>query len=141
MLESVEAGADAVLLLAVCLPDPLLGELRACAAEHGLAVLLEVHDEAELERALAVEPDCLGVNARDLRSFEIDLRTVEDLLPRIPAPFVRVAESGVRGIDELRRVRAAGADAALVGTALMRAADPGATLAAWRTALDWEELP
>jgi len=135
VLESVAAGADAVLLLAVCLPDPLLGELRACAAECGLAVLLEVHDERELERALAVAPDCVGVNARDLRSFAIDLGTVERLLPRVPETAVRVAESGIHGEEQLRRVRAAGADAALVGTALMRADDPGGQLAAWRAAL------
>ncbi|RMH01636.1 MAG: indole-3-glycerol-phosphate synthase [Planctomycetota bacterium] len=135
VLESVAAGADAVLLLACCLPDPLLGELRACAAECGLAVLLEVHDEAELERAVAVEPDCLGVNARDLRSFAVDLGTVERLLPRIPAGPLKVAESGIHGPTELRRVRAAGADAALVGTALMRTVDPAAELRAWRAAL------
>ncbi len=135
VLESLAAGADAVLLLAVCLPDPLLGELRACAAECGLAVLLEVHDEAELERALAVEPDCLGVNARDLRDFRVDLGTVERLLPRVPTGTLRVAESGLAGPGDLRRVRAAGADAALVGTALMRAADPAAALRGWRAAL------
>ncbi len=138
VLESLAAGADAVLLLAVCLPDPLLGELRACAAECGLAVLLEVHDEAELERALAVEPDCLGVNARDLRDFRVDLGTVERLLPRVPAGTLRVAESGLAGPADLRRVRAAGADAALVGTALMRAADPAAELRGWRAALAGE---
>lgn len=137
VLESVAMGAEAVLLLAVCLPDPLLGELRQVAREAGLAVLLEVHDERELERALAVEPDCLGVNARDLTSFQVNLATVERLLPLIPrsprSPErpLRVAESGIRGLEELRRVRAAGAHAALVGEALMRADSPRVTLQSW----------
>lgn len=135
VLESVAMGADAILLLAVCLPDPLLGELRQCAAEAGLAVLLEVHDELELERALPHMPDALGVNARDLKTFHVDLATVEGLLPRVPAGIARVAESGVDGLAALRRVQAAGADAALVGEALMRSADPSATLAGWREAL------
>ena len=135
VLESVAMGADAILLLAVCLPDPLLGELRACAAEAGLAVLLEVHDAAELERALPLRPDAMGVNARNLKTFEVDLATVEELLPRVDAGILKVAESGVQGLEQLQRVRAAGADAALVGEALMRAADPAATLRGWKAAL------
>lgn len=136
VLESVAMEADAVLLLAVCLEGSLLGELRAAAGECGLAVLVEVHDEAELERAAAVAPDCLGVNARDLATFQVDPAIVARLLPRIPAGPVRVAESGLRAAADLRRVRDAGADAALVGESLMRAADPAATLREWRTALD-----
>lgn len=131
VLESVALGADAVLLLAVCLDGGLLGELRAVAREVGLATLVEVHDERELERALAVEPDCVGVNARDLTSFVVDLATVERLLPAVPLGPLRVAESGVRGPAELRRVQRAGADAALVGEALMRDGDPRRTLRAW----------
>ena len=123
-------------LQAVCLPDPLLGELRELARELGLAVLVEAHDERELERAVDVAPDGIGVNARDLKTFEVDLANVERLLPRVPASIVRVAESGVRGIDELLRVRAAGAHAVLVGEALMRAGSPEETLRAWREALD-----
>ncbi len=136
VLESALAGCEAVLLLAVCLEDAALAELRVLAGELGLAVLLEVHDETELERALAVAPDCLGVNARDLGSFRVDLGVVERLLPRVPAGLLRVAESGIRGPAELRRVRAAGADAVLVGEALMRSADPAATLQGWREAVD-----
>jgi len=135
LLESVEMGADAVLLLAVCLPGGLLGELRALAEELGLAVLLEVHDEEELERALEVRPDCLGVNARNLTTFEVDLGTVETLLPRIGGDCLGIAESGIRGVEELRRVRASGADAALVGEALMRCGDPENLLREWRRAL------
>ena len=136
VLESLEMGAEAVLLLANCLDDALLGELRHLAGECGLAVLLEVHDEGELERALAVEPDCVGVNARDLETFLVDLATVEVLLPQIPERYVRVAESGLRRLPDLERVRRAGADAVLVGEALMRAADPAALLRQWRRALD-----
>jgi len=136
VLESVAFGADALLLLAVALPDPLLGELRAAAREAGLAVLLEVHDERELERALAVEPDCLGVNARDLRTFGVDLGQVERLLPLVPPGPRKVAESGIHGIADLRRALAAGADAVLVGEALMRAGSPQATLEEWRRAID-----
>jgi len=135
-LESLGMGADCVLWLAVCLPDPLLGELRQAAHEAGLAVLLEVHDEAELERALAVNPDCLGVNARNLKTFEVDLGNVERLLAAVPAGPLLVAESGIKGPDELRRVMRAGAHAALVGEALMRAGSPEETLRAWRRELD-----
>lgn len=132
VLESVEAGADAVLLLAVCLPDPLLGDLRALAAELGLAVLLEVHAPEELERAIAAEPDCLGVNARDLTTFEIDLAHIEEMMPAIPDRFVRVAESGIRDAVDVARVARVGADAVLVGETLMLADDPAATIRSFR---------
>lgn len=139
VMRSVAMGADAVLLLAVCLDDAELRDMRDAARDLGLAVLLEVHDADELERALRVEPDCVGVNARDLRTFEVDLAVPETLLPRIPAEFVRVAESGIRHAADAARMRAAGADAVLVGETLMRAADPGALLSAWREGRDPEE--
>ncbi len=135
LYETCLAGADAVLLIAAILPDPRLRALRELARELGLAVLLEVHDERELERALVFEPEALGVNARDLTSLEVDLATVERLLPRVPAAVLKVAESGIRGVDDLRRVRAAGANAVLVGETLIRAADPALLLASWREAL------
>lgn len=135
VLESLPAGADAVLLIAECLPGALLSELRAVAREAGLAVLIEAHDAPQLERAIAAEPDCVGVNARDLRSFRTDLERAAELLKTIPARFLRIAESGIHAVDHLRRVRAAGADAALVGTALMQAADPESLLRGWRTFL------
>jgi indole-3-glycerol phosphate synthase len=135
VLEAAAFGADAVLLLPCILEQPVLEELHACARELGLAALVEVHDESELERALALEPELVGVNARDLATFQVDLATVERLLPRVPRGALRVAESGIHGLDDLRRVRAAGADAALVGEALMRASDPAATLRTWREAL------
>ncbi|MFT7676461.1 MAG: indole-3-glycerol phosphate synthase [Planctomycetota bacterium] len=137
VLESVGMGADAILLMAVCLPGQQLQELRSLAAEAGLATLVEAHNEEELERSLAVDPDLIGINARDLTSFVVDVANIERLLPLVPEGGpVRVAESGVRGLEELRRVRAAGADAALVGEALMRTGDPAETLRQWREALD-----
>lgn len=135
VIESVPMGADAVLLLAVCLDDVQLMDMREAARDLGLAVLLEVHDDAELERALRVEPDCLGVNARDLTTFEVDLATPERLIPKVPERFIRVAESGIQASHDALRMRDVGADAVLVGEALMRATDPGAVLAQWRSEL------
>lgn len=132
VVESVAMGADAILLLAVVLDDAQLRDMRDAARDLGLAVLLEVHDESELERGLAVKPDCLGVNARDLRTFHVDLAVPEALIPRIPSEIVRVAESGIQDADSAARMRSAGADAVLVGEALMRSGDPTATLADWR---------
>lgn len=134
--ESAAAGADAVLLLAVCLPDARLEEMTCLAQEHDMAVLLEVHDEEELARALAVQPDCIGINARDLRSFAIDLQTTLRLLPQVPERFVRIAESGLEDLEDLHAVRHAGADAALIGSALMRAPH---LLADWTRRLAEEE--
>ena len=132
VVESVAMGADAILLLAVCLDDSQLKDMRDAARDLGLAVLLEVHDEAELERGLRVQPDCLGINARDLRTFEVDLAVTERLLPMVPEGVVRVAESGIHRPEDALRMLRAGADAALVGEALMKSADPSATLRAWR---------
>ncbi len=115
--------------------EDVASAIAAGASALGLAALVEVHDDEELERALAVEPDLVGINARDLTTFTIDLATVERLLHQVPARFVRVAESGIATVSDLRRVRAAGADAALVGEALMRAGDAEATLRGWKEAL------
>jgi indole-3-glycerol phosphate synthase len=137
--ESCLFGADAVLLLAAILQPGELATLRNIARDLGLAVLLEVHDERELDLAASLEPELLGINARDLATFEVDLATVERLLPLAPAgpkAPILVAESGIRGIDDLRRVRAAGAEAVLVGEALVRSGDAGKTLAEWKAALD-----
>jgi len=117
------------------LDDATLVRLRALAKEYGIAVMLEVHDERELERALPLEPELIGVNARDPRTLQTDLAVVERLLPRVPKGVLRVAEGGLRGTDDLKRARAAGADVALVGEALVKSADPAATLRAWKDAL------
>jgi indole-3-glycerol phosphate synthase len=135
LYETCLFGADAVLLIAAILTDSELRALRECARGLGLAVLLEVHDELELERALSVEPELLGVNARDLRTLSVDLSTVERLLPRMPKGPLKVAESGIRTLADLRRVRAAGADAVLIGETLIRSADPAALLQSWRESL------
>jgi len=132
VLESVAAGADAILLLAVCLPPTLLLELRQLAAECGLAVLLEIHAPGELEIALEAQPDCLGVNARNLTTFEVDLAQIEMLLPQVPDKMVKVAESGIRTRADAQRVEQAGADAILVGEALMRSGDPAQAIRALR---------
>jgi len=135
LLESARHGADAVLLLASILEPGVLRDLRGRARDLGLAVLLEVHDERELDLALPLEPDLLGVNARDLRTFAVDLATVERILPLVPDGPIRVAESGIRSLADVCRVRDAGADAVLVGEALVRDADPAATLRSWKEAL------
>jgi indole-3-glycerol phosphate synthase len=137
LLESAHHGADAVLLLAAILEPPALRDLRERARDLGLAVLLEVHDERELDLALPLEPELLGVNARDLRTFVVDLATVERLLPLVPRSSngpIFVAESGIRALADVRRVRDAGADAILVGEALVRDANPAATLRSWKEA-------
>jgi indole-3-glycerol phosphate synthase len=135
VLEGSSFGADAVTLIAAILDDATLARLRALAKEYGIAVMLEVHDERELERALALEPELLGVTARDLRTLQTDLAVVERILPAVPKGILRVACDGLGTIDDLKRVRAAGADVALVGEALGEAADPAATLREWKGAL------
>jgi len=135
VLESGTYGADAITLIAKILDDATLARLRTLAREQGLAVLLEVHDERELERALPLEPELLGVNARDRRTMAMDLHAFERLLPRVQKPTLRVALSGLASADDLLRARAAGADVALIGGALMKADDPAATLGAWKSAL------
>jgi indole-3-glycerol phosphate synthase len=120
-------GADCVLLIMACLEDPAARELAAAAGEHGLDVLVEVHDEAELERALALPPALLlGVNNRDLRTLEVNLATFERLAPLVPGDRLLVAESGLHRHADLLRMAEAGARAFLVGESLMREADVAA---------------
>ena len=135
VLESALHGADAILLIVACLDGGLLGELRAAAGEHGLAVLVEIHGPDELDRALEIHPDCLGVNARNLKTLEIDPEAAAELLARVPEGSLKVAESGVSDLDDLLSARASGADAALVGTTLMREDEPLPLLASWVQAL------
>jgi len=123
------AGADAILLIVRALPPALLGELLATARRLGMDALVEVHSEAECETALAAGALVIGVNHRDLATFAIDLGLTARLRPRVPASVVLVAESGLRTTDDVRRVVGDGADAILVGEALMREADPGGALA------------
>jgi len=128
--ESRTLGADCILLIAACLADAQLAELEACAHELGMAVLVEVHDATELERALRLKTPLVGVNNRNLRTFEVSLQTTLSLLPRLPQGRLLVAESGILAVADVRRLRAAGVEAFLVGEAFMRAPDPGAALAA-----------
>jgi len=122
------AGADAVLLIAAVLDDDALADLLAYAHNLGMAALVETHDEREISRAVASGANVIGVNCRDLRNFSTDVSLLEGLVGKIPDGCVRVAESGMHTADAIRRARSAGADAFLVGTALMRAPRPGEKL-------------
>jgi indole-3-glycerol phosphate synthase len=121
--EAVLAGADAILLIVAALDDRQLAALGAYAEERGLSALVEVHDRLELERALASGASIVGVNNRDLKTLEVDSRTSFELLPLVPSGTVTVAESGFSRSEEVAALRDAGADAVLIGEALMRAAD------------------
>lgn len=123
------AGAAAVLLIVAALSDEELAGLASAAAEAGLDTLVEVHDDDELERALRVDPTVVGVNARDLRTFEVDRDAFARLRPRMPEGVVAVAESGIRGPDDVRRAADQGADAVLVGESLVTCDDPAAAVA------------
>ncbi|MCP9484761.1 MAG: hypothetical protein MSC30_02780 [Gaiellaceae bacterium MAG52_C11] len=123
-----EAGADAVLLLLRDLDDGQTATLLALAGELGLDTLVEAHDAAELERAIALGAPVIGINARDLATFEIDRATQLDLVARIPADRIAIAESGISNRAQGAAAELAGADAILVGSALMRAPDPAAKL-------------
>ena len=125
-------GADAVLLIVAALDHGELAAFRALAAEVGLAALVEVHDEAELDRALAAGADLVGVNQRDLRTFEVDRQRAVSLAGRMPADVVKVAESGVRDEQDVRALRAAGYDAVLVGESLVTSGDPAGAVRALR---------
>ena len=127
-MEARANGADAVLLLANVLDAAELSALYARSREMDLDVLCEVHDESELDRALAAGCDLIGVNSRNLRTFEIDLNTPLRLAARMPAGVFKVAESGIHSCADLQHLRAAGFQAFLMGEALMRAAQPGEAL-------------
>ena len=129
VVEARALGADCILLIAACLDDALMADLEACALALGLDVLVEVHDAAELERALRLKTLLVGVNNRNLKTFEVSLDTTIGLLPQVPADRLLVTESGILAPADVQRMRAAGVHAFLVGEAFMRAADPGAALA------------
>jgi indole-3-glycerol phosphate synthase len=122
--EARAAGASAVLLLAVALDDAELADLMACADEAELGVLLEVHDDREFARAVALAPAVIGVNVRDLRDFSVDPSRFATLAPLRPSGTLLVAESGVEGPDDVTAYARAGADAVLVGEHLVRSGDP-----------------
>ena len=129
VLQARAMGADCILLIAACLDDARMAAFEACATELGMAVLVEVHDAAELDRALRLATPLIGINNRNLRSFEVSLDTTLGLLPQVSAERLPVTESGILGRADVARMRAAGVHAFLVGEAFMRAPDPGAALA------------
>jgi indole-3-glycerol phosphate synthase len=129
VVEARSWGADAILLIVAALDRPRLHALEAAAHELGMAVLVEVHDAAELDLALELKTPLIGINNRNLRTFETRLEVSLDLLPRIGPDRIVVTESGILSSADVARMRAAGVNAFLVGEAFMRADDPGAELA------------
>lgn len=127
--ESRALGADCILLIAACLIDAQMADLEAIARSLDMAVLVEVHDGSELERALKLKTPLVGINNRNLRTFEVSLQTTLDLRTAVPADRLLVTESGILGRADVLRMREAGVHAFLVGEAFMRAPDPGVALA------------
>jgi indole-3-glycerol phosphate synthase len=128
--ESRAMGADAILLIAACLDDTQMAEFESIAHRLDMAVLVEVHDAAELARALKLKTPLIGINNRNLKTFDVSLDTTLTLMGDIPADRLLVTESGIHSRDDVLRMGAAGVSAFLVGEAFMRAADPGVALAA-----------
>ena len=126
--EARALGADCVLLIAACLDDGRLRQLSALAHWLGMDVLMEVHDAAELDRALAIPGRLVGINNRNLRTFQVSLETTLDLLPAVPADRLLVTESGILGAETVSLMRREGVHAFLVGEAFMRVPDPGSEL-------------
>jgi indole-3-glycerol phosphate synthase len=129
ILEARANCADAILLIVAALTDQELRTLRDAARTYGLDVLCEVHDAEELERALALDCECVGVNSRDLRTFEVSLDRACELAANLPLSAVKVAESGIHTAADLHRLRTAGFEAFLIGESLMRQSNPGGALA------------
>jgi len=127
--ESRAMGADCVLLIAACLDDAQMAEFEAVARSLDMAVLVEVHDVTEMQRALKLKTKLLGVNNRNLRTFEVSLDTTLDLFKELPSDRLLITESGIATRDDVQRMRDAGVQAFLVGEAFMRAAEPGEALA------------
>ena len=127
--EARAMGADAILLIVAALDHGLMAEMEACAFELGMDVLVEVHDGEELDAALKLRTPLMGINNRNLRTFETSLQTTIDLLARVPANRLVVTESGIMVTDDVKRMRDASVHAFLVGEAFMRAPDPGMELA------------
>ena len=127
--EARAMGADCILLIVAALDHGLMAEMEACAHELGMGVLIESHDGAELDAALKLKSALIGINNRNLRTFETSLETTIGLLPRIPQDKLIITESGILGTADVQRMRAANVHSFLVGEAFMRAPDPGAELA------------
>jgi indole-3-glycerol phosphate synthase len=130
VLESAAIGADCILLIAAALEPARMAELEACAREYGLDVLVEVHDAVELEAALRLRTGLVGINNRDLHTFEVSLQTTLSLLGEVPPDRLSITESGILTREDVALMRRHGVHAFLVGEAFMRATDPGAALQA-----------
>jgi indole-3-glycerol phosphate synthase len=128
VFESRALGADCILLIAACLDDAQMRELESLARGLQMAALVEVHDAAELERALTLKTPLIGINNRNLRTFETRLETTLALLPSVPKDRIVITESGILSPADVARLRAAGVNTFLVGEAFMRASDPGSAL-------------
>ena len=126
--ESRVMGADCILLIAACLDDSQMRDMEALAMSLDMAVLVEVHDELELDRALKLKTPLIGINNRNLKTFEVSLDTTIRLAGKVPANRLVVTESGIATIDDVKKLRAANINAFLVGEAFMRAEDPGVAL-------------
>jgi indole-3-glycerol phosphate synthase len=126
--ESRAMGADAILLIAACLDDAQMADMEAVARSLDMAVLVEVHDRAELARALKLKTRLVGINNRNLKTFEVSLQTTLDMLPDVPADRLLVTESGIQTPEDVRRMRDAKVNVFLVGEAFMRASEPGLAL-------------
>jgi len=126
--EARAMGADCILLIVAALDHGLMAEMEACAHELGMDVLIESHDGAELDAALKLKSRLIGINNRNLRTFDVSLDTTLSLLPRIPPERLVITESGILNTDDVKRMRDANVHSFLVGEAFMRAADPGAEL-------------
>jgi indole-3-glycerol phosphate synthase len=131
VLEARAHGADVILLIVAGLSDAQMQELNQFALELGMSVLVEIHDEAELERALRISPKLLGINARNLKTLEVDLATCHRLLPKLPVDVVAVAESGISQLHEVQELATSGARAILVGEALVTGGTPTETVREW----------
>ncbi len=134
VVEAAEAGARAILIIVRALNDDEIKALRDAAGIAGLDALYEIHEERELEQALKFDPKIVGVNNRDLKRFKTDLAISEALIPQIPTDIVRVSESGIFDPEDAERARACGADAILVGEALMRSDDTEGLIEAFHEA-------
>lgn len=128
LIEAKSFGADAILLIAAMLDRRLMGELRCEANELGLDVLVEVHNEDELDAAGQAGAQLIGINNRDLKTFNVDIGTTERLVPRLPAGVPAVCESGIDSLEQIRRVEKLGVHVFLIGESLMRAPQPGEKL-------------